>query len=177
MIIYKITNNINNKIYIGQTTRTLEERIAEHKRKRNPLISKAIKKYGIENFSIEIIDKASTINKLNEKEFYYIKKYNSIAPNGYNQCEGGGNTIGYKHTEEAKAKMSEKRKGRKLTEEWKNKIGNSQKKKVINIDTGEVFNSVKEASEYYNLKDTHISRVWKEKEIKLVVLGGNILNK
>ena len=194
MIIYKITNNINNKIYIGQTTRTLEERIAEHKRKRNPLISKAIKKYGIENFSIEIIDKASAINELNEKEFYYIKKYNSISPNGYNQCEGGGNTIGYKHTEEAKAKMSnkksemylgennpfygkthteeakakmsEKRKGRKLTEEWKTNIGNSQKKKVVNIDTGEVFNSVKEASEYYNLKDTHISRVCKGKRNK-----------
>ena len=73
---------------------------------------------------------------------------------------------GKTHTEEAKAKMSEKRKGRKLTEEWKNKIGNSQKKKVINIDTGEVFNSVKEASEYYNLKDTQISRVCKGKRNK-----------
>ena len=56
MIIYKITNNINNKIYIGQTTRTLEERIAEHKRKRNPLISKAIKKYGIEKPTLRIRD-------------------------------------------------------------------------------------------------------------------------
>lgn len=195
MIIYKITNKINNKIYIGQTVRALEERLSEHKRKRNPLISKALKKYGIENFSVEVIYEASTIEELNEKEFEFIRKYNSINPNGYNQCEGGGNTVGYihtdeakkkmskaksemylgennpfygkTHTDEAKKKMSEKRKGRKLTEEWKKNISNScTKKKVINIDTGEVFNSVKEASEYYNLKDTHISRVCKGKRNK-----------
>lgn len=194
MIIYKITNNINGKIYIGQTTRSLEERLSEHKRKRKPLISKALRKYGIENFSIEIIYEASTIDELNKKEFEFIRKYNCITPNGYNQCEGGGNTIGYNHTkeakermskakskiytgennpmygkhhsDEAKKKMSEKRKNRKLTDEWKKKIGDSCKKKVINIDTGEIFNSIKEAAEYYNLKDTHISRVCKGKRNK-----------
>ena len=47
MIIYKITNNVNGKIYIGQTVRTLEERLSEHKRKKVSLISKAFDKYGL----------------------------------------------------------------------------------------------------------------------------------
>lgn len=194
MIIYKITNNINNKIYIGQTVRTLEERVAEHKRKRKLLISKAFRKYGIENFKIEIIDEAKTIEELNDKEFNWIKFYNCITPLGYNQCEGGGNTLGYHHKEESKKKMSKKksemylgknnpfygkthseevkskfsqqRKGRTLSEEWKRKIGESCSKKVINLDTGEIFNSIKEAAKKYDLKDTHISRVCKGKRNK-----------
>lgn len=191
MIIYKITNNVNNKIYIGQTVRTLEERLSEHKRKRVPLISKAIKKYGINNFKIETIDTAETIDDLNNKEIYWINYYNSLVPNGYNQCDGGGNTSGYNHkeeskkkmsktkskmyigennpfygkthSEEARKKMSEARAGRTLTDEWKKKIGISCQKKVVNIDTGEVFESVKSAAEKYGLKDTNISRVCKGK--------------
>ena len=59
MIIYKITNTINNKIYIGQTTRTLKERIADYKKEaiykpNNRPISRAINKYGIENFKLDI---------------------------------------------------------------------------------------------------------------------------
>ena len=104
MIIYRIHNSITGKDYIGQTIRSLEERTAEHIRKNNSVISKAIKKYGIENFVIEEIDSASTIEELNEKEIYWISKYNSIVPNGYNQCIGGGNTFGFHHREESKKK-------------------------------------------------------------------------
>lgn len=191
MIIYKITNKINGKIYIGQTVRSLTERISEHLRKRQSLVSKAIFKYGIENFTIEQIDHAHSINELNAKEQYWIDFYDCITPNGYNQCEGGGNTVGYHHSEEAKLKMSighkgkkcgaensfygkthseetkkrfsELRKGRKLSEEWKKRIAESQNKKVICVETGEIFNSVTGAAEYYNLKPTHISRVCKGK--------------
>lgn len=193
MIIYKLTNKINNKVYIGQTVRTLEERIAEHKRKRLSLISKAIKKYGIENFEIEIIDSADTMELLNEKEVDWINKFKCVVPYGYNQCEGGGNTKGFHHRDDSKKKMSEsksilyigegnpfygkthsdevkkrfseQRKGRKLTDEWKRKISesNTHKKKVINLDTLEVFDTVRKAAEKYNLKDTHISRVCKGK--------------
>lgn len=56
MIIYKITNVINDKVYIGQTVRNLEERMAEHFRHDNTVIDKALKKYGKDAFKIEIID-------------------------------------------------------------------------------------------------------------------------
>lgn len=193
MIIYKITNNVNGKIYIGQTIRTLEERFTEHKRNKKSLISKAFKKYGIENFTIEQIDTAESIDELNELEFKYIREYDCITPNGYNQCEGGGNTFGYHHsdeskqkmsqnkkgkyageenhfygkhhTEEARRKMSESRKGRIIDDEWKQHLSEAStvKRQVQNLDTGEIFNSIREAAEYYDLKDTHISRVCKGK--------------
>lgn len=191
MIIYKITNKINGKVYIGQTVRSLNERICEHLRKKKSLVSKAIHKYGLDNFIIEQIDHAHSINELNTKEQHWIDFYDCIAPNGYNQCEGGGNTFGYHHSEEAKQKMSighkgkkcgennsfygkthsdetkkrfsELRKGRKLSDEWKKHIAESQCKKVLCVEKGEVFDSIQNAADYYNLKPTHITRVCKGK--------------
>ena len=83
MIVYKITNLINGKIYIGQTTRTIEERFEEHKYAKS-YIGKAIRKYGVENFKIGIIEQCQTKEELNERELYWISKCNSKAPNGYN---------------------------------------------------------------------------------------------
>ena len=94
MIIYKITNKINDKIYIGQTIRSLEERVKEHKRKKNCSLYKAFNKYGIENFDFEIIEKCNSIEEMNEKEIYWIKYYDCLMPKGYNLCEGGGQTNG-----------------------------------------------------------------------------------
>jgi group I intron endonuclease len=109
MFIYKITNKINGKIYIGQTTKSIERRFIQHKTSaRNKSIStpltNAIKKYGEENFIIEQIDTANDIEKLNEKEIYWINilksKDRSI---GYNLKDGGLNGI---HSEESILKMS-----------------------------------------------------------------------
>ena len=82
--IYKIENLINHKIYIGQSVH-IERRWQEHCRPSNSksLIAKAIKKYGKENFSFQIIEECSC-EDLNKQEEYYIKYYNSLAPNGYN---------------------------------------------------------------------------------------------
>ena len=101
--IYKITNLINGKIYIGQTIRTIECRWSQHKRcqgKRNHLYS-AFDKYGIENFKIEEISHYTRVTKekliqiLNKKEIYYIAKYNSTNPDiGYNFSIGGNSNIG-----------------------------------------------------------------------------------
>ena len=76
MIIYKYTNKLNGKIYIGQTVRTLEERLKEHIRKNKTIIDKALNKYGVDNFEIEILHKCNDVNELNEKEIYYINLYN-----------------------------------------------------------------------------------------------------
>lgn len=183
MIIYKIQNKINGKIYIGQTVRTLKERIEEHKRNKKSKISKAIKKYGINNFDIQVIDEVNTIEELNQKEIYYIKKYNSIN-NGYNLCDGGNNTKGYKHTEQAKEKMK-KNHGRyykkdnhffgkhhteetkqKMKEQWHKDKDKYEKRikhlkevrydnsrKVRCVTTGETFNSIKSACKKYNISD------------------------
>lgn len=92
--IYKITNNINNKIYVGKTLRTIEERFSEHakdylKHLDRPLY-KAFQKYGIENFSIEMIEECLPID-INEKEIYWIEYYGSFKY-GYNATIGGDGT-------------------------------------------------------------------------------------
>lgn len=93
--IYKITNKINNKIYIGQSIH-IETRIKEHLWKAtnskdvsfNAPIHLAIRKYGKENFEWEVIEECS-IQDIDEKEKYYIQQYNSLVPNGYNISTGG----------------------------------------------------------------------------------------
>lgn len=91
--IYVIKNDINSKVYIGQTIRNLDIRFKEHCRNKcsknelNMLIKKAILKYGKEHFHIELIEECS-INSLNDKESYYISLFNSYK-NGYNLTKGG----------------------------------------------------------------------------------------
>lgn len=95
MIIYKITNQINNKIYIGLTTCSLEYRWARHITESKNInntkhLYKAMRKYGIENFTIEKIDETNDFKELGKLERYYIHKYNSTNPKiGYNLTHGG----------------------------------------------------------------------------------------
>jgi group I intron endonuclease len=133
MIIYKIENKINNMIYIGQTIRTMEERIYQHK-KRDSYISRSLRKYGFDNFDYDIIYNGVDIDDLNEKEIYYIKKYNCIAPNGYNLEIGGKNS---QHNEISKKKLSIAHTGKSLTEEHKKAISealiisNAERRKAV----------------------------------------------
>lgn len=90
--IYIITNSVNDKVYIGQTIQNPEERWKEHcrfgsKAERNMLIKRAIYKYGKEYFRMQILEKC-LIEELNDKERYYIEKYNSYKY-GYNMTKGG----------------------------------------------------------------------------------------
>lgn len=90
MFIYKITNIINGKIYIGQTIRLISRRFAEHLKsnKTSPLYS-SIKKHGIDSFTIEEIDGANNQTELNYKENLHIHLNNTLYPNGYNLKTGG----------------------------------------------------------------------------------------
>ena len=91
--IYKISNDINNKVYIGKTTFTIKKRWGEHKHdlyirdKHNRPLYKAMLKYGIEHFHIEVLEECSR-EELNDREQYWIKEYNSFH-NGYNATRGG----------------------------------------------------------------------------------------
>ena len=104
MIIYKIENMVNGKIYIGATTQGLKKRKRTHisasKTKSNgsPIVQ-ALKKYGHLNFKFEQIKKCADDKDLDSSEKYYIRFYKSIYPNGYNVQSGGRNSYGYKHAD------------------------------------------------------------------------------
>lgn len=89
--IYKVRNLINDKLYIGKTN-NFEKRKLEHTRydiDNGNIFHKALKKYGLDNFEWEIIDEAEGLEAINVLEKYYIEKYNSYKPNGYNMTKGG----------------------------------------------------------------------------------------
>ena len=95
--IYKITNKVNGKSYIGQTIQNVKERFYQHCATKcsqavlNMVIHKAITKYGKSNFTIEVIEEVESAN-LNDRERYWIRYYDSYN-NGYNSTEGGQDGI------------------------------------------------------------------------------------
>ena len=95
--IYKITNKINGKSYIGQTIQNVKERFYQHCATKcsqailNMVIHKAINKYGKSNFTIEVIEEVESTN-LNDRERYWIRYYDSYN-NGYNSTKGGQDGI------------------------------------------------------------------------------------
>lgn len=156
--IYCITNNINGKRYIGQTMRTIEDRYSDHIRKSrynrdNQYLYSAMNKYGKDNFSVceieKIIetDKESLNDKLNEREIFYIDYFKTRKPNGYNMTRGGillPNTF--------------------------------ERKPVCNYDIERnfvmEFESISEASRYYNVSQSDITHCCNRE--KLNIVGGFI---
>ena len=212
MIIYKITNRVNGKVYIGQTIRSLEHRWSQHCSNSSGCIyiHRAINKYGKENFTVEQIDVASDSEELNKKEQYWIAHYDSIAPKGYNMTTGGGNFercddsrekirkrqtgegnsfYGKTHSDEVKKRFSEQRKGEKNamygsarfgkknpmygkhhSEETKQRYRemfsgakSAKAKKVICIETGEVFDTITIAANSVGKTNTHLCACCKGK--------------
>lgn len=108
MFIYCITNKINNKKYVGLTTKPIKLRFYYHKylaeHNKGYYLHAAMRKYGIENFEIEKLDTAKNIKELKEKEIEYIRKLDTFR-NGYNLTEGGdynvnkGFTLAFIHDE------------------------------------------------------------------------------
>lgn len=93
-LIYKYTNKINQKSYIGQTIQSLSKRHSRHlydSKTDDLYFHRALQKYGVENFSLEVIEKDVPADLLNDREKYWIKYYNTFYLNdeGYNMTEGG----------------------------------------------------------------------------------------
>jgi len=134
--IYKITNLINGKHYIGFTTDP-DERWYNHQKcsaldKKNTHLYNAIKKYGIENFVFEIIYQSLDQDHTHKiMETFFIKEYDSF-DNGYNMTMGGDGSLGRKDSPETKLKKSLSKLGKKrppLTQEQKDKISAAKKNK------------------------------------------------
>jgi group I intron endonuclease len=136
-IIYLITNLINGKKYVGQTRQKLNERIHEHKRKSNKIIKGidgAIKKYGWENFKVEIIEECP-IEMLNEREIFWISELNTKIPNGYNITDGGDGSNGHSPSPETRAKISAANKGRPAPNKGK-PCSEATRKKISEANKG-----------------------------------------
>lgn len=127
MIIYVITNKINGKRYVGQTVQHLENRWSMHKSGSSGCLAlkAAFKKYGIENFTIEQIDSANSLEELSKKEREHIKFLNSISPLGYNLTTGGEQVV---YSKASRKKMSESgKKRRPISETTRQKLSECRK--------------------------------------------------
>jgi group I intron endonuclease len=161
MIVYKVTNKINGKVYIGITRHHLEKRKREHYDKAkyqqsNSIFHNALLKYDKNDFMWEVINKADTFDELSEMEITYIKKYNSFNE-GYNSTSGGERSFimsditkeklkninlgSKKHSDEWKQHLSETMKGdknpfygKKHSDVVKNKLRNVHTGKKLSIE-------------------------------------------
>ena len=156
--VYKITNTVNNKSYIGISVHEPDKvRIKAHLSGHgNRVIANAVKKYGKDAFTYEVLEANVFDEFLPDLEVFYISHLNTVAPNGYNLTYGGSHTIpseetlrkmseahkGKKHSEETLRKMSEARKGekhhnfgKKHSEETRRKISEAKKDKKHSAET------------------------------------------
>lgn len=179
MIIYKITNTLNNKEYIGQTTKPLKQRWREHQlAKKRQAIHYAIKKYGVENFKIEQIGAATNQDELNQLEYDLIIQHNTMAPFGYNLRAGGmqcgiseetrqkkidwykthkNPQLGKKLTEEHRKKVSMALKGHVVSEETRNKISLANKGKIISQTHRDIVSKNNQTREVTDLTRQRLS--------------------
>lgn len=145
--VYKITNNVDGKSYVGQTTNSLYKRFNQHclKSSRCKYIKNAIFLHGRSNFSIEVLIKIKYSNErdlkklLNENEKKFIEELNTLHPNGYNLTTGGNSP---KMSEESIAIRAEK-----------------HKKPIKCDETGQEWPSIKECAANFGVKTEFIHRV------------------
>lgn len=155
MIIYKITNRINGKCYIGQTVGTLDARWKRHCKDNSKCtaIHNAIVKYGKDNFTVEEIDNAVSQDELNEKEAYWITKLNTLSPNGYNLQNGGlREQLSKESCERISDTIKEKYRNGEISVSWTRKVCQYDKQGTLI----KIWDSIREAAKELGINDKHI---------------------
>jgi group I intron endonuclease len=167
MQIYKITNLINDKIYIGKNSTNNSAYYGS-----GVVIKHAIKKYGKENFKKEILEECDSFDLLNEKEKYWIHFYDSTNITiGYNRSFGGdgfsgitpetinkivSKNTGKKRTQETRNKMSDKSKNIPKTKEHKKSLSKAwEKRKIEHPHTKETLKKMSDSMLGKNAKNTY----------------------
>jgi len=196
-IVYKISNRINNKIYFGVTQQDLKVRWQQHKcnsNKKSYYLYNAIKKYGFDNFNIEIVFEADTKKEMLEKEIQLISIYktnNRLF--GYNNSTGGEsskkgckltqeqknnisnyqkNRIRKPHSIETKTAMSLSAKGRDMSKAIKSSANKRRGKKAYNIKSVYSVNSKNQINNYESITDAS-----KKTNISISSISNNLSNK
>lgn len=194
-VIYKIENTVNKKLYIGQSINFLERYRSHCETPYNknsgqydlPLY-RSVRKYGLVNFTIAIIDTANSIDELNRKEIYYISKLDTCIDSGkgYNLDLGGKNGLKSKYT---KRKMSRSQSGRNNPSFGKVGDNSFRAIEVIDLDTGAVygsmiscaevvFNSRKSMKQISKITDLNNNRLsYKGKHFAKIINGSIYLKK
>ena len=163
-LIYKITNHVNNKLYVGKTVQSLADRWTDHLLEANrwknckqanqdfgynSKLYPAMAKYGFENFSIELLEVVNTIEELNAREKFWIDCLQT-RKDGYNIAAGGdgGFFFGCKHSEEAKAKIRKASSGRFHTQAAKQKMSKAKQGHFTSEETKEKIRKTKTGVKY-----------------------------
>lgn len=167
-LIYIIKNNVNKKVYIGKTYNNLTTRFNEHlrdsrkKRCENRAIYSAINKHGEDSFFIELLEDNIEEELLEEREIYYINKYDSYK-NGYNCTLGGDGKRYILYTDDQVIEMYNKHKSIKMAAKelqisidtvsmilHKNNIEiiHPNNKKILIVELNKTFNSITECAKY-----------------------------
>lgn len=163
MLIYKLTNTVNGKIYIGQTTLPFNSRWSGHTApsSKRTLIDRAIKKYGKEKFLVEV-ELWNTLEELNVREVELIKQLDSCNRKiGYNLALGGKNTL---FSDESKLKMSISKKALYANEKlipW-NKGKTSENNEMIRITALNKKGKVRSQQSKDNMSKGHLGKTYSE---------------
>lgn len=189
-IVYKITNSINDKLYVGITCQSMGARWSKHISNANlnkqggcRYLESSIRKYGSDNFKIDILEKVPNENIAKEREKYWIWKLGARNPAvGMNLTDGGDGTTGHIVSQSARARISEGNRGRKRsdwhrriisqthkgkpkTEEHKRKIGDAQRGPKNHMFGKHMTDGQKQAIRAANLGKT-VSKETRDKKRK-----------
>jgi group I intron endonuclease len=130
MIVYLVTNKVNGKRYVGQTTGLLHKRWKQHGKpsnNRNTYFVNAIQKYGREKFKVEVLRVCHSKPEMDRVEKFYILKLSTLRPGGYNLTTGGEGTPGHTVSKAGRLRMKNAHLGKKHSEEHKINISKALK--------------------------------------------------